>query len=50
MNPTTALFLLLIVASFIFPAAAISYADADSTVIINQPNAKTFKSIDPKGR
>jgi len=44
MNPTTALFLLLIVASFIFPAAAISYADAGSaTVIINQQNAKTFK-------
>lgn len=52
MNPTTALFLLLIVASsFIFPAAAISYAHAASaTVIINQPNAKTFKCIDPTGK
>jgi hypothetical protein len=38
MNPTTALLLLLIVAStFIFPAAAISYAHAaGATVIINQ--------------
>src|SRR5215831_15405367 len=52
MNPTTSLFLLLIVASsFIFPAAAISTADAGRpTVIINQPNAKTFKCIDPTGK
>ena len=52
MNPTTALLLLLIVAStIIFPAAAISYAHAASaTVIINQPNAKTFKCIDPTGK
>ena len=52
MNPTTSLFLLLIVASsLIFPAAAISYADAGRpTVIINQPNAKTFKCIDPTGK
>ncbi|MGB8937295.1 MAG: hypothetical protein WCC17_19565 [Candidatus Nitrosopolaris sp.] len=50
MNPTTALFLLL-TSSFIFPAAAISYAHAASaTVIINQPNAKTFKCIDPTGK
>lgn len=51
MNPTTSLFLLLIVASSLFPAAAISYADAGSpTVIINEPNAKTFKCIDPTGK
>jgi hypothetical protein len=52
MNPTKALLILLIVASsFIFPAAAISYAHAASaTVMINQPNAKTFKCIDPTGK
>jgi hypothetical protein len=52
MNPTTALFLLLIVASsLIFPAAAISYADSGSArVLINHPNAKTFKCIDPTGK
>jgi hypothetical protein len=51
MNPTTALFLLSIVASFIVPAAAISYADSGSArVLINHPNTKTFKCIDPTGK
>ena len=52
MNRTTSLFLLLIVASsFIFPAAAIGCAQASSTTVItNQPNAKTFKCIDPTGK
>jgi hypothetical protein len=51
MNRTTNLFLLLIVALFIFPAAAIISAHtAGATVITNQPNAKTFKCIDPTGR
>jgi hypothetical protein len=51
MNPTCTLFLLLIVALLIFPAAAISYAHAaNEMVITNQPNTKTFKCIDPTGK
>ena len=51
MNRTINLFLLLIVgSSFIFPAA-IKYAQAAGTTLItNQPNAKTFKCIDPTGK
>src|SRR5215472_11778282 len=52
MNRTVNLFLLLILgSSFIFPAAAIKYAQAEgATVITSQPNAKTFKCIDPTGK
>jgi hypothetical protein len=52
MNRTVNLFLLLILGfSFIFPAAAIKYAQAEgATVITSQPNAKTFKCIDPTGK
>src|SRR5215813_9117288 len=52
MNRTVNLFLLLILgSSFIFPAAAIKYAQAEgTTVITSQPNAKSFKCIDPTGK
>ena len=52
MNRTVNLFLLLILgSSFIFPAAAIRYAHAEgTTVITSQPNAKSFKCIDPTGK
>ena len=52
MNRTVNLFLLLILGfSFIFPAAAIKYAQAEgATVITSQPNTKTFKCIDPTGK
>src|SRR5215469_16684271 len=52
MNRPVNLFLLLILgSSFIFPAAAIKYALAEgATVITSQPNAKSFKCIDPTGK
>ncbi|MGB6592142.1 MAG: hypothetical protein WBE68_11600, partial [Candidatus Nitrosopolaris sp.] len=51
LNRTTNLFVLLIVISFIFPATAIRYAQAASTTVItNQPNAKTFTCTDPTGK
>ena len=52
MNRTVNLFLLLILGfSLIFPAAAIKYAQAEgATVITSQPNAKSFKCIDPTGK
>src|SRR5215831_19054046 len=52
MNRKVNLFLFLILGlSFIFPAAAINYAQAEgTTVITSQPNTKTFKCIDPTGK
>ena len=52
MNRTVNFFLLLVLgSSFIFPAAAINYAQAEgASVITSQPNVKTFKCIDPTGK
>ena len=52
MNRIVNLFLLLILGfSFIFPAAASRYAQAEgATVITSQPNTKSFKCIDPTGK
>ena len=52
MNRIVNLFSLLILGfSFIFPAAAIKYAQAQgATVITSQPNTKSFKCIDPIGK